>query len=711
MSKNKSSKLSSKDLRVEIIKVQNLFPGKVLSAGFIKKHLNIDNNKESIRYAQEKIAEGTPMVEPTVEKHETHSSHFIKGKVDMTKRGDAFIICEDYPEDIFVQGRRLRGAMDNDIVEVRLSSSTRSKRPEGEVINVLERGLKKILGTLYFRNGVYNIKCDYIDLPFPVVVNPDQLNGAKHKERVIAEIIEWPEKHQKIISARITGVLGETGSIDLAMTTILVDNGFDISFPEEAVIETEKMSDKISAAELKERRDMRDVLTFTIDPEDAKDFDDAISYEKLENDQIRIGIHIADVAHYVQPNTALDKEAYLRSTSVYLTDRVCPMLPEKISNELCSLRPNEDKRTFSAVFTFDSTFKIIERWFGRSLIHSDRRFTYEEAQVLLDNPEGSWGEVLQEVDKIALQLRKKRFQHGAIAFETEEVRYKFNAEGMPVSAFVKSRQEANMLIEDLMLLANREVASYIARKSRTLEIPFVYRIHDQPSVEKLADLALFAKDLGFEFNMTSPKAIISSYNHLAEQSQKNEHLKMLQPLAIRTMAKAVYSTVNIGHYGLGFQFYCHFTSPIRRYSDVLTHRILFDNLKGSNRVPKEELEQRCKHISTMERKAVVAERESTKYTSAVYMNEKVGQIFEGHISGIIERGIFVLLDDSLAEGLIEYDSLYEKFDVAPHRLTVTGRRTNITYRMGDPVLVKIMKVDIETREIDMVLVDKEGKLM
>lgn len=405
----------------------------------------------------------------------------------------------------------------------------------------------------------------------------------------------------------------------------------------------------------------------------------------------------------MQPHTALDQEAYRRSTSVYLVDRVAPMLPEKLSNDLCSLNPHEDKLTFSAVFTFDKKLNITSSWFGRTIIHSDHRFTYEDAQEVLENKTNLYQDQLVQLNKIAKRLRQQNIHRGAIQFETDEVQFELNDKNEPIGIFVKERKDAHLLIEDFMLLANREVARYIAEKGKEHEIPFIYRVHDLPDIDKLNEFSIFVRDLGYELQTQTPQQIAKSLNAIQEAAQKDPVLKMLAPIAIRTMAKAVYTTNNIGHFGLGFPFYTHFTSPIRRYADVLAHRILAENLDQTVREKKSRLEDQCKHISTQERKAIDAERESISYKQAEFMARHVGESFIGYISGIIERGIFVSLADSKCEGLVRFDSMNEGFSVAGHRLRAMGLHTGKVYSFGDQVNVRIISADPERREIDMVL--------
>jgi ribonuclease R len=573
------------------------------------------------------------------------------------------------------------------------------------VTKVLERATEVFVGTIWLRGKQAIVAPTNFQVPIDIQVDLDDTKEAKDGDRVIVKVVKWHQRANQLPKGVVTSVLGAEGS-DLEMKVILINKGFALDFEQEVIDESEAISEAITEAEIQQRRDFRDVLTFTIDPEDAKDFDDALSYRVLENGNTEVGVHIADVSHYLKPGTALDKEAYKRSTSVYLVDRVLPMLPERLSNNLCSLRPHEDKLTFSAVFEFDPKHKVVGRWFGKTIIHSDRRFSYEQAQQGLETGEGDHASELRILNNIAHSLRKERFKNGAIDFDSEEVRFKLDKNGVPIEVYVKERKDAHMLIEDFMLLANKEVSIYINKKAEAQqEIPFVYRIHDYPNDEKVKEFALFAKELGFKINVNTPQEIAASFNKLAKEADKNDALKLLMPIAIRTMAKAEYSTQNIGHYGLAFDFYSHFTSPIRRYSDVLAHRILFDNLgEKTVRYEKDKLQEQCRHISAMERKAMEAERESIKYKQVEYMQKHVGEVFDGFISGIIERGIFIELADNKCEGMVGFDTMDEPFDVGEGRLRAKGLRSGRIIKMGDAVKVRILETNLAKRQIEMEMV-------
>ena len=641
----------------------------------------------------------------------------LVGRVDLSRSGSGYIVVDGREQDIFVPQRRLAGAMNGDTVRIRYWTPRNRKKPEGEVTEVLQRKVTHFLGT--YRDGrKYGVVLpDRLEYEFDIAVMPGEADGAKDGDKVVVEVTQWPERAGRTPRGRVTQVLGATGTTDLEMKGILVAQGFQLKHDDAALEESDAIPETISPQEAHRRLDLRDVLTFTIDPHDAKDFDDAISYRRLDNGRLEIGVHIADVSHYVKPGSALDREAARSTTSVYLVDRVLPMLPEKLSNGVCSLRPHEDKCTFSAMFEFDEHDKIRRTYFAKTLTHSDRRFTYDGAQQLIEadpkdlrargeDAEADWTDVIHHVNHLAGRLRSQRFRDGAIDFDADEVRFRLDAEGRPVDAYVKQRRAANMLIEDFMLLANRSVAEFIARKGAQREIPFPYRVHDQPDPDKMASLAAFAAKLGVKLDLSSPKQIQKSYNRLRKLAAEKPELAVLSPLAIRTMAKAEYTTDNIGHYGLAFEHYTHFTSPIRRYADVLVHRILEQNLGPSEyRVDKAELEDHCRHISERERAAVKAERESTSYFQVLYIRDHIGEDFVGAVSGVIERGVFVTLEANYCEGFVPFHEHDERFDLDAHGMIATGRRTGRKLQMGTAVRVRVVSADPESRRIEFALLE------
>ena len=641
------------------------------------------------------------------ERRKTRGGVF-EGVLDVTKNGAGYAICEGQEQDIYIPQKFLNGGMKGDRVKVSAYFPAGKRRPDGEVIKILQRATDAFIGTFYFSKNNGYVQTDRIDVP-EIYIKLEDAKGAEDGMKVVVQIMDWNTERGKRMTGRITTVLGMAGSSDIEMKGILINNGFNIEFPEAVLAEAAKIHDD-TEGDAKNRRDFRGITTFTIDPFDAKDFDDALSFEVLENGNIEVGVHIADVTHYITPNTALDKEAYLRSTSVYLVDRVCPMLPERLSNDLCSLRPHEDKLTFSAVFEFDDKYKVVKKWFGKTIIHSNRRYAYEDAQAVLQSGEGDYADELFKLNQIAYALRKKRYKDGAINFETDEVKFKLDEEGIPIEVYIKERNDSHLLIEDFMLLANRSVAEFMAKRDdaprrKGVEVPYIYRTHDSPNPDKLNEFGLFALELGVKMKLDTPKNIAKSLNDLAEKSEKDETLRLLTPIAIRCMAKADYSTENIGHYGLSFDFYSHFTSPIRRYSDVLAHRILFENLTEIKRVDKEQLAEQCKHISKQEKKAADSERQSIKYKQVEYMTKHIGEVFEGAVSGMIERGVFVEIKHMLAEGMVDFGRCPEPFEVEPNRLRARGLRSGKVLKMGQLVKVEIVDADMETRKIDMRLLD------
>ncbi len=716
----KGQKLPYARLRHLIQEAMNAEPGRRFSPRQLIKDLKIANNKADVERVLEslveqkkirRIDEGSYSVSGTKApvasrtpgrrtKGKGESGGIVhEGKVDMTRSGAAYITVEGLDDDIYVPARYTGGAMHRDIVKVEVSSERRGRKPEGRITAVVKRALEQAIGTLKLFKNFAVVVPTRATIGFDILVPKDKLFEAVDGDKVVVKITDWTGESP---AGEIVHVLGASGSHELEMQSILIHHGFNPAWSPEVIAESLKLPDNVPAEEIARRRDFRDITTFTIDPATAKDFDDALSVRKLKNGNVEIGVHIADVAHYVKPDTALDKEAYWRSTSVYLVDRVCPMLPEKISNELCSLRPREESLCFSAVFEIDPEHKVVGRWFGRTVIFSDHRFAYEEAQEVMDTGEGPYYEELTILNSIARALRKQRFKAGAINFETDELQFKVDELGETLEIFVKERKEAHLLIEEFMLLANREVATYIAKKDKGQEIPFLYRVHDVPDPEKLVEFQRFARELGFQMQIDTPKQIAKSFNKLADAAKEDEKLRLLEPLAIRTMAKAIYTTNNIGHYGLAFDYYTHFTSPIRRYSDVIVHRILEANLDGAHRVDKEALEARCKHISEKERAAMSAERESVKYKQMEYLSNKVGQEYTGVISGIIESGIFVELDESRAEGLVPFRTMGGGyFQTAMFK---AGTRKGEELHIGQPVRVKIVRIDMATRKMDLEMV-------
>lgn len=712
----KGKKLPLKQLKGQLIKLFSKDKTKRLNAKQVIKKLQIANSKDSVAHALKKLTEDGILYNIKEDKYRWDRSASIEaqaksapskiyiGQIEIIRSGAGYVIVEGLENDIYVHEKNLNGAMNKDIVKVSVPKIRGKRKPEGSVLNIEKRSVTHLIGRLRDNRKhaiVYPLNHGPIK---DIYIKLEDQNDANDGDPVVVEITDWGQGKNKKIWGRVTTVMSEANENDIAMQNILLSNGFDLDFPPEVLEQVKDIQPGVVESEVKKRRDFRKITTFTIDPLTARDFDDALSYEKLEDGRFEIGVHIADVTHYVKENSPLDREALNRSTSVYLVDRVLPMLPEKLSNDLCSLNPHEDRYTFTASFIFDRKYKIVKQWFGRSVIHSDRRFTYEEAQEVIETGKGDFAKEILLLNKVAHKLRKQKFKNGAISFESDEIKFELDDAGKPIGMYVKERKDAHMMIEDFMLLANKSVAKYIAKKPAP-EVPFIYRVHDEPNPDKLADFALFAKELGYQMNLNTPSEIAKSFNGLYEAAKTNEQLKMLEPLAIRTMSKAEYTTENIGHYGLAFDYYTHFTSPIRRYSDVLVHRYLDKNLKGTFRVNKEELEIKAKHISLQERKATDAERESVKYKQVEYIKGHIGEEFDGVISGMIDRGMFVKLQNSLVEGMVTFDRMDEPFELAESRLKAFGKKSKRVISMGEKVRVRIVSADLETKQVEMAFVD------
>lgn len=631
---------------------------------------------------------------------------FIIGKVDMTADGAAFIIPDDDLEkDVFVSARKLHTALHGDKVKVYIYAKKSGRKNEGEVVEIIERYKTDFIGVIKISERFAFVMIDDRKMLHDIFVPLTDLNGAKNGQKVQVAITDWPEGAKNPIG-KISNILGEQGENDTEMNSILAQFGFPLSFPEEVEKEANAIPEQVTEDDLKGRRDFRDTVTFTIDPADAKDFDDAISFKKLDNGNFEIGIHIADVSYYVTPGSALDKEAYSRATSVYLVDRVIPMLPERLSNGVCSLRPNEDKLCFGVVFELDNEANVVTEWFGRTVIHSNRRFSYEEAQEVIENKAGDYAEELLKLNELAYVLRDRKFKNGAISFESTEVKFQLDEKGKPIGVYVKERKDAHKLIEDFMLLANRKVAEFAAKKGKGKQkYTFVYRSHDSPNLENLGNFALFAARFGYKINMKSDKEIAKSLNYLMEDVEGKKEQNVLTQLAIRSMAKAIYTTKKTSHYGLAFDHYTHFTSPIRRYPDVMVHRLLASYLNKEKSANENEYEEASTHSSAMEKRAADAERASIKYKQVEYLEENVGKLFMGIISGVTEWGMYVELIENKCEGMIRLRDIADDFYVLDEKnYCIIGQRKKKVYQLGDEVKVKVKKVDLSKRQIDFSLV-------
>lgn len=629
------------------------------------------------------------------------SEEEFSGVVDHVSSRFAYIdIGQD--QDVYVKTKDLGSAVDGDTVKVIIFPTRHGDHPEGKVVEILKRNRTRFVGRINVSQNFAFVIPDFRKIHEDFFIYPENIKGAKTNDKVIIEVINWAEQDKKP-EAKVVEILGKAGENEAEIHSIMAEFDLPFRFPEEVEREAENIDEGISREEIKKRRDFREVTTFTIDPEDAKDFDDALSFKKLANGHYEIGVHIADVTHYVQPNSILEREALDRATSVYLVDRTIPMLPEKLSNGLCSLRPKEDKLTFAAVFEMDDKGKIYEEWFGRTIIHSDKRFSYEEAQEVLEAGKGAFAEELRILNDLAKKLRKQRFAKGAINFETTEVKFKLDEQGKPLAVIPKIRKDAHKLIEEFMLLANKHVATFVYEYQKGKEKnTFVYRIHDFPDPDKVKDFALFAKQFGHRMNVEEA-SISQSLNKLMSDIEGKPEQHVLEQLAIRTMAKAKYSTEPKGHFGLAFTHYSHFTSPIRRYPDMMAHRLLQHYLDGGKYIGREEYEERCEHSSEREKRAADAERASIKYKQVEFMTYAEKKDYLGLISGVTEWGIYVEIIETKCEGMIRMadmtDDFYE-FDEKNYR--IIGRKTGKTFRLGDRIDVRIKKTDIDRRLIDLV---------
>lgn len=631
---------------------------------------------------------------------------FVTGKVDMTSDGSAYIVSEDeFEEDIYVAPRKLRNALHGDMVKVYVYAKNKGRKKDGEVVEILQRAKMDFTGIVNLSDRFAFFIPDDRKMLHDIFIPIDSLKGAKDKDKAIARIVDWPEDAKNPIG-QITHVLGKQGENNAEMNAILADYGFPLAFPDEVEKQAEAIEEIISAEEIAKRRDFRNVLTFTIDPIDAKDFDDAISFRKLDNGHVEVGVHIADVSHYVKQGTALDKEAFERGTSVYLVDRVIPMLPERLSNGLCSLRPNEDKLCFSAVFELDNEANVIEQWFGRTIIHSDTRFSYEDAQEILENKSGKHSEELLKLNELAYILRERKFKHGAISFESVEIKFRLDDQGKPLGVYAKERKDAHKLIEDFMLLANKKVAEFIAKKGKGKQkLTFVYRSHDSPKEDALLNFSQFAMKFGYKIDTSSGRETAKSLNFLMADVEGKKEQNVLTQLAIRSMAKAVYTTKKHSHYGLAFDYYTHFTSPIRRYPDVMVHRLLELYLAGGKSVSEEEYEKYSMHSSQMEKKAADAERASVKYKQAEFLQSNIGMEYNGIISGLTEWGMYVEIIENKCEGMIRLRDLNDDFYVLDEKnYCIIGQRRKKKYQLGDEVKILVKKVDLAKRQIDFSLI-------
>lgn len=702
-------------LREEIIKIFESSPRQLFNYKQLSKVLceTAKENKKFLTGLLYSLAKEDILIEvytgkfklsPAHLERQKHIGPFIKGIVDMKQTGKAYVITDDLLEDVRISSNNTGYALHDDLVKVRLFPRRKGQKTEGEIIEVLRRSKNRFVG-LVSKTGTYAfLLADSKSMPVDIFIAPEHLNDAKQGDKAVAEIIEWspPSKNP---FGKIVKVLGRPGDNEVEMHAILAEYNLPSKFEKEVEDFATRIDEKIDEKEIARRRDFRNTITFTIDPPDAKDFDDALSVQSLPDGTFEIGVHIADVTHYVKPENILDKAAQQRATSIYLVDRTIPMLPEKLSNKLCSLRPKEDKLCYSVVFTMNESGRILNSWIGKTIINSNHRFNYDEVQQIIESGKGAFHKEISLLNNFAQVHRAKRMRAGAIDFEREEVKFNLDDKGKPLDVFFKDHKEAHKLIEEFMLLANRTVAEKIGKvRSKQKPKTFVYRVHDIPNPEKLNTLAVFVEKLGYKIKTDTRKNISTSFNKLLKNTRGKGEENLIETLTIRTMAKAEYSTVNIGHYGLAFNHYTHFTSPIRRYPDMMVHRLLHDYSGGKPSANQEKFEALAKHSSHMEKLAQEAERESIKYKQAEFMADKIGEEFDGLISGVSKWGIFVEIKENRCEGMIRLRDMEDDYYYLDEdNFRVVGYNTQQEYKLGSSVRIRIKSVNVFKKELDFAL--------
>ncbi len=717
MAKKDKKEQIKKKLKEHILRIYESNPRHTLNYKQVAKALGEEGSKHKkflsgILYSLAKdgdlieVYKGKFKISPAYLEKKRKVGPFIKGRVDMKSTGKAYVITDELLEDVRISSNNTGYALHDDFVKVRLFPRRKSQKVEGEIVEVLRRSKNRFVGIVEYTGKYAFLLADNKAMPIDIFLPVENLNGAKDGEKVIVEITEWkpPAKNP---FGKVVEVLGDPGNNEVEMHAILAEYNLPARFDNTVEAEAGKVEETISDKEIARRKDFRKVTTFTIDPADAKDFDDALSVKKLSDGKYEVGVHIADVTHYVQPDTLLDEEAQKRGTSIYLVDRTIPMLPEKLSNLVCSLRPNEDKLTYSVVFTINEQARILKTWIGKTIINSDHRFAYDEVQEIIEKGEGKFHEEIALLNGYAKKIRERRMRTGAIDFDRQEVKFRLDEDGKPLSVYFKEQKEAHKLIEEFMLLANKAVAERIG-KPRGKEKPktFVYRIHDIPNPEKLNTLSTFVSKLGYKIKTDTRNNIAKSFNKLLKDSQGKGEENLIETLTIRTMAKAEYSTVNIGHYGLAFDHYTHFTSPIRRYPDVMVHRLLHAYDSGKPSAQQDNYEEQCQHASEMERRSQEAERDSVKYKQVEFMSDHVGAEYEGLISGVSKWGIFVEIKENKCEGMVRLNDMDDDYYYLDEdNFRVIGYNTKKEYKLGSPVRIRIKRANLLKKELDFVLAE------
>jgi ribonuclease R len=712
-SKGKSSKGQDSNLAGEVLNAFKHNSSKLLNYRQISALLEIDDEPQRLQIIQiMEVLKNQGMIsekEPGKFQYK-ESENYINGTIDFITSGAAYVVTSLKEEDIYIPKGKTKDALQGDTVKVLITESYGRKR-EGVVAGVIERKRKDFVGIAQVNGKTIFVVPDNNKVHADFFIPQNKSKGVKHGQKVLLNLVSWNPAEANPIG-EITEILGYPGAHTTEMNAIMAEYGLPEHFPDDIEAAAKNIPTKITEAEIAKRRDFRDVLTFTIDPHDAKDFDDAISFKKLENGNVEVGVHIADVTHYVKPNSPIDLEGLNRATSVYLVDRVIPMLPEVLSNFVCSLRPHEEKLCFAAVFEMDENAGIVKEWFGRTVIYSDRRFAYEEVQTIIETKKGDYCEEILILDSLAKKLRDRRSRNGSLFFDKEEVKFHLDEAGVPTGVYFKIQQDAHKLIEDFMLLANKQVATLLGAPEKGVKQkpPMVYRVHDSPSNDKLTELSNFVGKFGYGLNITNKKSITQSLNKLLIDVKGKPEAGTIEILTIRSMPKAIYTTKNIGHYGLGFDYYTHFTSPIRRYPDMMVHRLLEAHLAGKTYSKEEELENFCKHSSDNEKVAAEAERASIKYKQVEFLMDKIGQIFEGVISGVTEWGIFVEILENKCEGLVRARDMkddFYNFDEENYRYV--GRRTGNIYSLGDKVLIEVKAADMIKKQLSFAFVETVEK--